>query len=204
MIQENNIEKQLSVLDTTGIDGKITDLANQVINETDINKTKDLIALFNWNISKKNVARILKLNGLYDSVSDQMVTRFQTKADQFSNDDLLNYLKVIQGAIDTSSKNLNQVEEPPIIVQNNTQINVNMVDDFDRDAKERILQAIQATLKAAQMPHSEPEPIEVEVQDEPVETTLEEPLIEVTAEKVIEELNSQLPNEGDKTNNDNC
>ena len=58
-------------------------------------------------------------------------------------------MKVLQGAIDTTTKNINQTEEPPTIV-NNTQINVNVVDGFDRDAKERILAAIQATLKTAQ------------------------------------------------------
>ena len=100
-------------------------------------------------MSKKNVSRILKLNSLLDDVSDQMVLRFQKRADQFTNSDLLDYMKVIQGAIDTSSKSLNQVEEPPMIVQQtNTQINVNVMDGFDRESKERILAAIQATLQA--------------------------------------------------------
>ena len=78
-----------------------------------------------------------------------MVTRFESRSDQFSNSDLLDYMKVLQGAIDTTTKNLTQVEEPPTIVQNNTQINVNVVDRFDRDSKERILAAIQETLKSA-------------------------------------------------------
>lgn len=131
------------------LDNKIDALREQIIDEDDVTKTKQLVSLFNWNLSKKNIARLQKLHNLYDSVTDNMVTRFESRSDQFSNSDLLDYMKVLQGAIDTTTKNLTQVEEPPTIVQNNTQINVNVVDRFDRDSKERILAAIQETLKSA-------------------------------------------------------
>lgn len=130
----------------------VTELANQVIAETDIDKTKDLIALFNWNLSKKNVTRILKLNNLFDDVTDQMVKRFQSKPDQFSNSDLLDYMKAVQGAIAGSSKVLDDMEEPPQIVQNNTQINVNIADTFDRESRQRILDVINATIANANKP----------------------------------------------------
>lgn len=142
-----------------GLDENIKNLVNDVVAESDINKTKDLISLFNWNISKKNVVRVEKLNTLYDNVTDQMIKRFETKPDQFSNDDLLNYMKVVQGAIDSSNKLIDSIEEPPPqIVQNNTQINVNVVENFDRDSRARILAAVQATLNAA----NNPQPIEYE------------------------------------------
>ncbi|MBO5712261.1 MAG: hypothetical protein J6R47_05420 [Acholeplasmatales bacterium] len=132
------------------LDASLTEIVNDVINEPDINKTKDLVALFNWNISKKNVVRVHNLNKLFDNVTDQMIERFQKKPDQFSNDDLLNYMKAVQGAIDSSNKILDNVEEPPPqIIQNNTQINVNVVDNFDRESRARILAAVQATLDAA-------------------------------------------------------
>lgn len=135
------------------LDANIDNLVKDVINETDIAKTKDLVALFNWNISKKNVVRVQKLNDLFDNVTDQMAKRFETKPDQFSNDDLLNYMKAVQGAIDSSNKILENVEEPPPqIIQNNTQININGVEKFDRESRARILAAIQATLAAAQTP----------------------------------------------------
>ena len=119
-------------LDLSPLDDNINSLAQQVIDEGDVDKTKDLVALFNWNLSKKNVARLLKLNNLFDAVSDQMVERFEKKPDQFSNSDLLDYMKAVQGAIDSSSKYLSETEEPPAIV-NNTQINVNVVDSIDKD-----------------------------------------------------------------------
>lgn len=184
-------EETKELVDTSSIDTEITGLASQVLEESDPEKAKQLIALFNWNISKKNTARILKMNDLYDEVTDQMVLRFKTKADQFSNSDLLDYMKAVQGAIDTSTKNLSQVEEPPTIVhQTNTQINVNVVDTFDRDSKDRILAAIQATLKAAQQPRQknvEPEVIEV-TPESYQETDVVE--TEMVADNAINELNS--------------
>ena len=138
------------IIQVSQLDEDITELAQQIYSETDVNKAKDLVAMFNWNISKKNVTRIKKLNDLYDAVTDQMIERVDKKADQFSNSDLLDYVKVIQGAIDTSTKNLSQIEEPPTIVQHNTQINVNMIDRFDADSKKRVLEAIQQVLQSAQ------------------------------------------------------
>lgn len=184
-------EETRALVDTSSIDTEITGLASQVLVESDPEKAKQLIALFNWNISKKNTARILKMNDLYDEVTDQMVLRFKTKADQFSNSDLLDYMKAVQGAIDTSAKNLSQVEEPPTIVhQNNTQINVNVVDTFDRDSKDRILAAIQATLKAAQQP--QPKNVEPEVIEVTPESYQETEVVEteVVADNAIDELNS--------------
>lgn len=184
-------EETKALVDTSSIDTEITGLASQVLEESDPEKAKQLIALFNWNISKKNTARILKMNDLYDEVTDQMVLRFKTKADQFSNSDLLDYMKAVQGAIDTSTKNLSQVEEPPTIVhQTNTQINVNVVDTFDRDSKDRILAAIQATLKAAQQPQPvQQEPDVIEVTAEEVVVT-DVPQTEAVADNAIDELNS--------------
>lgn len=146
-----NEETTQDVVVVSPLDAKIDGLVNNIMEEQDPNRTKDLVELFNWNISKKNIARIQKLNNLYDSITDQMIERVDKRADQFSNSDLLDYVKTIQGAIDTNTKNLSQVQEPPLIVQqNNTQINVNVADSFDRDARNRILQAVQATLEQAQ------------------------------------------------------
>lgn len=171
-------KKENALVDTTSIDSEINSLANQVMEESNPDKAKQLIDLFNWTIAKKNTSRILKLNDLYDDVTDHMVERFKNKSDQFSNSDLLDYMKAVQTAIDTSTKNLTQIEEPKMVVQNNTQINVNVVDTFDADSKERILAAIQATLNSAAKPKQEIQQV-IEVQPEAVE------IIEDTAETSV-------------------
>ena len=145
-----NEENITEVVPCNPLDEKLNSLVENIMEEQDPNKTKDLVEIFNWNISKKNIARIQKLNNLYDSITDQMIERVDKRADQFSNSDLIDYVKTIQSAIDVNTKNLAQVQEPPLIVQqNNTQINVNVADTFDRDAKARILAAVEATLKQA-------------------------------------------------------
>ena len=141
-------DTQQNNLSCTTIDNEMNSLIEGIMEEQDPNKTKDLVDLFNWHMSKKNVARIQKLNTLYDSITDQMVERVNKRADQFSNSDLLDYVKTIQGAIDINTKNLSNVQEPPMILQqNNTQVNVNLADSFDSDAKNRIIAAVQATLQ---------------------------------------------------------
>ena len=156
-------EELTDVTELSPIDKEITTLVDNIMVEQDPNKTKDLVNLFNWNISKKNVARIQKLSNLYDSITDQMIERVDKRADQFSNSDLLDYVKTIQGAIDTNTKNLSQVQEPPLIVQqNNTQINVNVAESFDSEAKARILAAVQATLQKAATSTEESKIIEIE------------------------------------------
>lgn len=144
-------EETKDLAQVTSFDTKLTDLVTNIMEEQDPNKTKNLVHMFNWNISKKNIARIHTLNNLYDSITAQMAERIEKRADQFSNSDLLDYVKTIQTAIDTNTKSLSQVQDPPLILhQNNTQINVNLADTFDREAKARILAAVQATLQAAQ------------------------------------------------------
>ena len=177
------IKQEKEVVDTvpavSSIDLKIQDLSNQILEEQDPDKAKQLIAMFNWNISKKNTSRIQKLDQLYDKVTEQMEVRLNTRSDQFSNSDLLDYMKAVQGAIDTSSKNLTQMEEPPTIVQqNNTQVNINVGDSFDRDSKIRIFEAIQAVLKSA----------ETQVNNEPIIEVIPEESLEVTKEISEEEI----------------
>lgn len=135
------------------LNNEINEIVTDIIEETDTSKTKDLVDLFNWNMSKKNILRIQKLNDLYDSITDQMIERVDKRSDQFSNSDLLDYVKTVQNAIDINTKNLSSVQDTPVFVQNNnTQINVNLEDKFDRDAKARILAAVQATLQQATKP----------------------------------------------------
>lgn len=195
-----NNENQL--ISTSAVDNKIGDIAKEVLEEENPDKAKELISLFNWNMSKKNVARILKLNQLYDDVTDQMAIRLATRSDQFTNSDLLDYMKTIQGAIDTSTKNMNQVEEPPLIVQQNTQINVNMGDQFNREAKERILAAIQFTLNSANTPSTtEDDIIEIRAEENSTESDSSEDKPS-NPEDIIAELNSQILQEERITNSD--
>lgn len=135
------------IVSTQNLDEKTTQIAQTIINEEDVDKIKDLTHLFNLNQAKKNVLRVMKLNGLLDTVSDKIIERFEKYPDNFSSADLLNYLQVTQNAIEKANKNLSLVEETPVIQFNqNNQVNVNIVDSYDRDSKERVMEAIKSIL----------------------------------------------------------
>ena len=132
---------------TQGLDEKTLQIAQTIINEEDVDKIKDLTHLFNLNQAKKNVIRVMKLNGLLDTVSDKIIERFEKYPDNFSSADLLNYLQVTQNAIDKANKNLSLVEETPVIqVNHNNQVNLNIIDSYDRDSKERVMEFIKSVL----------------------------------------------------------
>lgn len=137
-----------NTLSTVDIDNQSKQLAQHILDESDVEKVKELTQLFNLNQAKKNVLRVMKLNGLLDTVSDKIIDRFDKFPDNFSNDDLIKYLQVTQTAIEKANKNLNLVDETPIIqVNHNNQLNVNISETLDRDSRERVLAFVKAALQ---------------------------------------------------------
>ena len=147
MIESNNlpIEVNANSINESELNKDISKLAQQLIDEKDIDASKNIVQLFNFNLSKRNALRILKLNGLYDNITDQMIERFQKRSEEFSNSDLLSYLQTVENSIEKSQKSLSQVDEQPTIVQtNNTQVNFNVLDGFNDDSRDRIANAIKS------------------------------------------------------------
>ena len=135
------------IINMIPIDEETANLANDIISETDFNKTQQMVKLFNLQQAKKNVLRVLKLNSLLDKVSDQMITRFTQRPDEFNNNDLLQYLQVTQSAIDRANKALNLVDEVPAIQINQQVNNINVSEPLDRDSKIKIAEAVKAILE---------------------------------------------------------
>lgn len=134
-------------LSTEGLDAKTHQIAHKIINEDNIDTVKDLTHLFNLNQAKKNVLRVMKLNGLLDTVSDKIIERFEKYPDNFSNDDLIKYMQVTESAIEKANKQLNLVDDTPAIqLQQNNQVNVNIIDSYDRESKDRVMEAIKSIL----------------------------------------------------------
>ena len=145
------MEDNKLMITTDELDSSTNDLAQRIILEEDVDKTKEMVKLFNLNQSKKNVIRVLKLTSLLDKISDQMMRRFDDRPGEFSNSDLISYMQTIQAAIDKANKTLDLVQETPAIqINNNTQINV--VDgspSLDRDSRQRVLDAVNAIVNRA-------------------------------------------------------
>lgn len=138
----------LEILNQVPLDTQTAEIANDILKETDVDKVKDLTNLFNLNQRKKNVVRLMKFNSLLDSISDHMLDRFEKRAGEFSNSDLLDYMQVVQSAIDRTQKSLDLIADTPAI-QVNTQnnVNINLNDDgLSRESKKRVADAVAALL----------------------------------------------------------
>lgn len=140
-------------LDLRPLDNQTRQIAQEILDEQDIEKVKDLTNLFNLNAQKRNVMRVIKMNELLDKVTDQVVERFEKRPDNFSNEDLIKYMQVTENAIDRANKHLNLVEETPAIqLMQNNQVNINIDSGLDRDGRERVMDAVKAILAKASNP----------------------------------------------------
>lgn len=147
-------------------------LVNDILNEKDPKKVKDLTYLFNIAQTKKSVLRAVNLNNLLDKVNDQMEERLTKRADQFSNKDLLDYMDKMTGALEKAQKQVQDVDPTPAIQIN--QQNINLGDSgLSRESRQNVMDAVASILKRLNEESLEgPEIIEEEpVSDNDVEDT---------------------------------
>lgn len=138
----------------TGLLIETKQIVDGLMQEHDVNKTKDLVHLFNLNQSKKNVLRAIKYSDLLDKITEQMVSRVENKADCFSNDDLLKYMTAIQASIEKAGKSVDTISESPAIqINHNNQVNVSIVDPLDRESREKISEVIKAIMASGSNPN---------------------------------------------------
>ena len=121
-------------------------LVNDILNEKDPKKVKDLTYLFNIAQTKKSVLRAVNLNNLLDKVNDQMEERLTKRADQFSNKDLLDYMDKMTGALEKAQKQVQDVDPTPAIQIN--QQNINLGDSgLSRESRQNVMDAVASILK---------------------------------------------------------
>ena len=135
-----------NIMELSPLDKNIENLTKQILSETDENKSKDLIHLFNLNQSKKNVLRSNKYSDMLELVIKQMIERITKTPDNFSNDDLLKFFTAVNSALSKTIDTISQIDEMPAIQINNTQINVQSEDKLSREEKERTIDAVKALL----------------------------------------------------------
>ena len=83
--QESAPSTALTAVNAEDLNKESLTLINQIIAESDIEKTKDLTHLFNINQNKKTMVRIDKLSGLQDHLVDQFAKRVAERPDEISN-----------------------------------------------------------------------------------------------------------------------
>lgn len=126
------------------LDKSSEDLIKNIVLEQDPDKLKDLVSLFNTVQSKKNIVRVDAFSKLLDKISDQMIERFEKKPGEFSNKDLLDYLNAVRSAMDKSDIVPENIDMP--VIQNNTQVNLNIDTGLSKESKERVADAVNSIL----------------------------------------------------------
>lgn len=126
-------------------------IAKKILETDTIEDTKNLVALFNLNNQKRNVIRISKMTNLLDTITDQIINRFEKYPNNFSNEDLLKYMQVTEASLEKANKNLNQVEDAPSIqlLQNNElniSINNSKEDVLNNESRLKVLETVKSFL----------------------------------------------------------
>ena len=132
------------------LQNELDSIVLDIIKEKNPEELKDLTNLFNMNQAKKSIERANKYSKLLDNVVDKMSERVEKKADQFTNEDLLDYLNAIQKALEKNEMTDISNEMAPIIqYQQNNQVNINVDSGLNRESREKVMDAIKAIMEKA-------------------------------------------------------
>lgn len=140
-------EKELTPLDS--VKQQDEELIAKILEEPDVDKLKDLTHVFNAFQTKRQILRVNALNDVQDALVAQMLERLKTQPHNFDNNDIANWLNVVQRTLDSSQKGVKAIDETPAIAyQQNNQINVNVdSSQLSRESREKILSVMQLVLQ---------------------------------------------------------
>ena len=111
---------------------------------------EEVLKLFQINQAKKNLLRIAKYDNLIDKIGDEALNRISENPYDFSNNDLINYMKVTQDTINKSQETINNLQKQPLIQvnqqNNNIKIDPNSLDNLPKESREAIITTIDLIL----------------------------------------------------------
>lgn len=145
----------LTVVNTDDLNQESLALINQIIAESDIEKTKDLTHLFNINQNKKTMIRIDKLSGLQDHLVDQFAKRIAERPDEISNKELMDGIRIVQDIIERGQKQVEGVNQTPLIQFNQQNNSVNLGDSstqLNKESRDRVKNAVLGLLSSLSKP----------------------------------------------------
>lgn len=126
---------------------KEQEITEKFLTETDPKELQSIVDLFNLNLRKKNMLRTTRISEIQDNIVNQIFERVNSRPDEFSNTDLINYFKVMQ---ETLLKNPAEGELPQIHINQNNQVNISVDNEgLDRMSRERVANAIRNILNQA-------------------------------------------------------
>ena len=145
----------LTIVNADDLNQESLALINQIIAESDIEKTKDLTHLFNINQNKKTMIRIDKLSGLQDHLVDQFARRIAERHDEISNKELMDGIRIVQDIIERGQKQVEGVAQTPLIQFNQQNNSVNLGDSstqLNKESRDRVKNAVLSFLSGLSKP----------------------------------------------------
>ena len=138
-------------LDLLPLEQETDKVLHEIVKAETVDELKGYTAKFNLNMAKKNAIRIAKLQNLLDSVNDQAIERFTKYPSEFSNKEVLDYMKAVQEQINSSQQALEEAGDKPMIqiTDKHSEVNINVENPAlgTRESKERVINAVQALMQ---------------------------------------------------------
>lgn len=160
----NDLSKNTTASIFSQLDKETQDVVDKAMQTQNTEDMKNIVALFNLNIAKKNILRVLKCYDLLDTVTNLTEERFKKRPDELTYKELLDSVNVFQSSIEKTSKAIDAVNDKPAIQlnQQNNNVNINVIGKDDtlnglkRESRLKVMGAITAFLRAAkELPDSE-------------------------------------------------
>lgn len=140
------------------------DIVNEAIVETDDEKLKRMVSVFNQHIMKKRMLRSLKVSDGLERATDEVVNRVTNAPNHISDKDLAKYMELLHKMENGYQESIDGISEKPII-NINPQTNNVIVPSVSDESSKRILEAVALAMEIATQPQTQ-EVEEVEIVDE--------------------------------------
>ena len=146
--QNEVVELSTQDLALIELDNDTKNILNQIIVETDPDKTKDLTNLFNVNQTKKTMVRVDKLSQLMDTLTDNAIKRYPEHPDEMTHQEIFLGLKTIQDIIEKSRRQVMGADEKPFIQINQQNNDFSGAQPQTKESRERVQAAVNAVLQS--------------------------------------------------------
>lgn len=128
---------------------EVNQIIDKMVDETNIDRLKDLTQLFNAAHAKKNALRISKYDELLDIIEEKAKDRILNHSDEITDKEFIEYMNLIQGSIEKAQRSFETLDAKPIVQinqqTNNVKVNVEP-NALSRDSKENVIDAVKALL----------------------------------------------------------
>lgn len=146
-------------IDTVPLEQETKTVINKIVKADSVDELKSYVDMFSLNMAKKNAVRIAKYQNLLDAVVDQGLLRAEKHPGEFSNKEIIDYMRVVQDQINTSKNEIEHIGEKQTIQITNqkNEVNINLDSGLSRESKNKVIDTIRALVQQVTAPNQDEE-----------------------------------------------